>query len=251
MPNKPITEAQIGRLLGLTTLPIELTLCVPDNYQSSSTSSEHMTFYRRWRDIRHGHYDGLIVTGAPVELLPFESVSYWSGLCAIFDWARKRAMNSLYICWSAQAALYHFHGVMKHILPSKLFGVFRQRVIRNDARLTRGFGDYFPAPVSRYTEIREAELPPTQGLAVLISSRESGICLIEDQRHRATYMFNHLEYDADTLGREYKRDVGQGKTIDLPQNYYPGDDPQRAPINIWRPHGRLFFSNWLSQGLTA
>src|SRR4029453_2181786 len=179
MPNKIVTETQIARLLGATSMMVELTLCVPDSYRSKTAPADHMaSFYRPWTHVRDEHFDGLIVTGAPVEALPFEDVTYWSDLCAIFDWARARPISSLYICWAAQAALYHFHGVPKHRLPEKMFGVFRHRVTNNDSHLLRGFGDEFPAPVSRHTEVRAADLPAQAGLTVLAVSADAGLCVV-------------------------------------------------------------------------
>jgi homoserine O-succinyltransferase/O-acetyltransferase len=245
MPNKAVTETQIARLIGGTSIPVELTLCLPDGYRSRSTPVDHMAFYQPWSNIQHEQFDALIVTGAPIEALPFEDVAYWSGLCAIFDWARARAMSSLYICWAAQAALYHYYGVPKHLLPRKIFGVFRQRVIASAPRLLRGFGEEFPVPVSRHTEVRASDLPTEAGLTVLAASSEAGLCLVEDRANRALYMFNHLEYDAETLRDEFFRDRRAGKPIDFPHGYFPGEDPLRRPANVWRPYGHLLFNNWL------
>jgi len=246
MPNKAVTETQIARLLGGTSIPVELTLCLPDGYRSRSTPVDHLALYRPWTSLRHEQFHALIVTGAPIEALPFEEVTYWSGLCAIFDWARAQAISSLYICWAAQAALYRLHGVRKHWLPRKMFGVFRQRVSSGGSRLLRGFGEEFPVPVSRHTEVRNADLPIDAGLTVLAASPEAGLCLVED-RGSAVYMFNHLEYDADTLRDEFLRDRQAGKPIDLPRAYFPGDDPQRAPMNVWRPYAHLLYANWLGE----
>ncbi len=246
MPNKVVTETQIARLLGATSIPVELNLCVPDSYRSKTAPADHMaSFYRPWTHVRDGQFDGLIVTGAPVETFPFEDVTYWSDLCAIFDWARSRTISSLYICWAAQAALYHFHGVAKHRLPEKMFGIFRHRLTNEDSRLLSGFGQAFPAPVSRHTEVRAADLPAQAGLTVLAISSDAGLCLVEDRGNRAVYMFNHLEYDAGTLGEEFRRDQLAGQPIGIPCNYFPDNDPERSPENIWRPYGHLLFANWL------
>jgi homoserine O-succinyltransferase len=247
MPNKALTEMQIARLLGGTSIPVELTLCLPDGYRSKSTPADHMALYRPWTKIRHEPFDALIVTGAPIEALPFEDVAYWSGLCAIFDWARVRAIGSLYICWAAQAALYRFRGVPKHPLSQKMFGVFRQRVTAGGSGLLRGFGGEFPAPASRHTEVRAADLPIAAGLTVLAASAEAGLCLVEDRGNRAVYMFNHLEYDAETLRNEFLRDQQAGKPVGIPRGYFPGDDPRREPANVWRPYGHLLFANWLGE----
>jgi len=248
MPSKTATEAQICRLLGASSIPVAVTLCVPDAYRSKTTPASHLaSFYRRWSQVRDQHCDGLIVTGAPIETVPFEDVSYWSDLTAMLDWARSGIAGSLYICWAAQAALYHFHGVPKHPLPAKLSGVFRQRVASRDSRLLRGFGAEFPVPVSRYTEVRTADLPAAAGLSVLADSPDTGLCLLEDRDNRAIYMFNHFEYDADTLREEFLRDRLAGKPIEVPSNYFPDDDPTRPVPNVWRPSANLFFANWLDE----
>jgi homoserine O-succinyltransferase len=247
MPNKAVTETQIARLVGGTSIPVELTLCLPEGYRSRSTPVDHMALYQPWTSIHHEQFDALIVTGAPIEALPFEDVAYWSGLCAVFDWARARAISSLYICWAAQAALYRFRGVPKHRLPRKMFGVFRQRVTGGASRLLRGFGEEFPVPVSRHTEVRAADLPIEAGLTVLAASAEAGLCLVEDRGNRALYMFNHLEYDAETLRDEFFRDQQAGKPVGIPRSYFPGDDPRLAPANVWRPYGHLLFANWLGE----
>ena len=247
MPNKPVTETQIARLLGATSIPVELTLCLPDGYRSRSTPAEHLAHYRPWSSLRHEPFHALIVTGAPIEALPFQEVTYWPGLCAIFDWAQARAIAALYICWAAQAALYHRHGVPKHKLPRKMFGIFRQQVSNGGSPLLRGFSEEFPVPVSRHTEIRAADLPAEAGLTVLASSETAGLCLLGERDRRAVYMFNHLEYDAGTLRDEFLRDRQAGKPVDLPCGYFPNDDPERPPVNSWRPYGHLLFANWLGE----
>lgn len=248
MPNKAVTETQIARLLGATPLSVELTLCVPDSYRSTKTPPAHIAaFYRTWSRIRDERFDGIVVTGAPVETLPFEDVTYWADLCAIFDWAVSRNIAGFHICWAAQAALHHFHGVPKHQLAEKKFGVFRHRVTNARSPLLRGFGEEFPAPVSRHTEVRAANLSAQAGLDVLAASAEGGLCLVEDRAKRAVCMFNHLEYDAGTLGEEFVRDRSAGKQIALPCDYFPDDDPERMPANVWRRYGHLLFANWLGE----
>lgn len=245
MPDKIATETQFARLLGAAAVPVELVFSVPDSYSTSSAPPGHMAaFYRPWSRVSGESLDGLIVTGAPIETLPFEAVTYWSELCDIFDHARSRGIAGFYVCWAAQAALRHFHGVPKHELPAKVFGVFRHRVLKPDSPLLRGFGTEFPTPVSRHTEIRAGELPA--GVTVLANSTESGLCLVEDRANHALCMFNHLEYDAGTLAAEFHRDRRAGSLIDPPRHYFPDDDPERAPDNSWRPHAHLLFSNWLS-----
>ncbi len=248
MPNKIVTETQICRLLGATPIPVALTLCLPDSYRSKTTPASHIaSFYRPWSQIRDERFDGLVVTGAPIETLPFEDVTYWSDLLAILDWAKSRITSSLYICWAAQAALHHFHAVPKHQLPTKISGVFPQRVASADSPLLRGFGAEFPAPVSRYTEVRAGDLPAQAGLTVLADSPDAGLCLIEDRDNRAVYMFNHLEYDAGTLREEFLRDRLAGKPVSVPSNYFPNDDPARSALNVWRPPAYLLFGNWLGE----
>jgi homoserine O-succinyltransferase len=248
MPNKIVTETQICRLLGATPIPVALTLCLPDSYRSKTTPASHVaSFYRPWSQIRDEQFDGLIVTGAPIETLPFEDVTYWPDLLAILDDARARIASSLYICWAAQAALYHFRAVPKHPLPAKISGVYRQRVADADSRLLKGFGEQFPVPVSRYTEVRAGDLAASAGLTVLADSADTGLCLIEDRGNRAVYMFNHLEYDAETLREEFLRDRLAGKPADVPSNYFPNDDAARSPANVWRPLAYLLFSNWLDE----
>ena len=248
MPEKPITEVQVARLLGESAYCIEPAFFLPDGHRAKTTSASHIAaHYERWSNIRRRRFDGLIVTGAPVELLPFEDVTYWHELTTIFDWARSRAVPGLYICWAAQAALWHFHGVRKRRLPAKMFGVFAHRVAAPQAPLMKGLAQGFPVPVSRHTEVAAADLPKDRGLQILADSDESGLCLVQDTPNRATYMFNHLEYDADTLAREYWRDLRAGASVPAPRNYFPDDDPGRAPVQSWRGSARILFRNWLHE----
>jgi homoserine O-succinyltransferase len=208
MPKKADAEMQIARLLGATAHAVELTLVIPDGYRPKTAPAAHIAaFYQRWGAVRERDFDGLIVTGAPIETLPFEEVSYWDQMTEILDWAAARGCPAYYICWAAQAALYHYHGVPKHALAEKAFGVYRHRVRAREAALLRGFGADFPVPVSRHTEVRAADLPRGRGLEVLAESDAAGLCLIADPKRAATYMFNHLEYDADSLAAEYRRDL--------------------------------------------
>ena len=248
MPNKPDTETQICRVLAETAYRVTPRFFVPDSYRSKTTPADHIdAFYARWSQIRDCEFDGLIVTGAPVETLLFEDVTYWRELCAIFDWARTRIGESFYICWAAQAALQFFHGVPKHELPEKMFGVFPHRLVRPDAPLLRGLEEGFPIPVSRHTAVREDDLPGGRGIEVLAASAESGLGLVRDRHNRAVYMFNHLEYDADTLSREYFRDLREGRPVPLPRHYFPDDDPARCPAQSWRGSARILFRNWLDE----
>jgi homoserine O-succinyltransferase len=248
MPDRPTTETQFARLLGGGSVDVALTLALPDSHDpKGAAGAAHVAaFYKRWSEIADRSFDALIVTGAPVEHLPFEAVHYWSELTRIFDRAAATVRGSYYVCWAAQAALYHFHGVAKHPLPRKAFGVFEQRITAFDAPLLRGLGQSFPTPVSRHTEVRRAELPRDRGVVPLAASQQSGLCLVEDRRNRALYMFNHLEYDADTLGREFARDRASGAEIALPVGYFPGDDPAAPPLNRWRHAAEILFANWLA-----
>lgn len=246
MPDRPTTETQFARLLGSASLDVALTLAIPDSHDPKTTPAAHIhRFYRRWSEIVDRRFDGLIVTGAPVEHLPFTGVHYWPELTRVFDWARTRLRGSYYVCWAAQAALKHFHDAEKHALAEKAFGVFPQRVTVGGAALMRGLGEMFPTPVSRHTEVRCAEIPWRHGLLPLAASPRSGLCLAEDRPNRAVYMFNHLEYDAGTLRDEFLRDRSAGKPAGIPVNYFPEDDPARAPQNVWRPFAHLLFRNWL------
>ncbi|MEQ8602346.1 MAG: homoserine O-succinyltransferase [Marivibrio sp.] len=248
MPQKQKTETQIARLIGATPLQIELTLVTTGSYVPGNVSRHHLSnFYRPWDEVRDQKFDGFIVTGAPVETLPFEEVKYWDELCRIFDWTQTNVTSTLDICWGAQAALKHFHGVEKYELPRKMFGVYPHRVEASTAPLMRGFCDEVSIPVSRHTETRRADLEALEGVEILLDSEEAGLCMAEDRPRRQIYMLNHLEYDARTLGDEYERDLGEGKPIDLPKYYYPGDDPAREPRNVWRSHGHLFIANWINQ----
>lgn len=247
MPRKETTETQWARLIGSTPLQIELTLITTGSYKPTHVSPEHMrAFYRPWEDVAKEKFDAFIITGAPIEKLPFENVYYWRELQEILDWTQTNVFRSLDLCWGGQAALYHFHGVPKHMLPSKRFGVFRHRVRDSGNPLLRGFDDNFPVPVSRHTETREEDVAQVPGLEVLVDSDEAGLCMIEDKALGHVYMFNHLEYDARTLGDEYRRDVNEGLEIKLPAHYYPDDNPSREPLNTWRSHGHIFVANWIN-----
>ena len=246
MPNKVRTETQFARLIGATPLQIELTLIRMTGHTSKNTPAEHLeAFYTSFAEARARRFDGLIITGAPIEKLPFEAVDYWAELQTVFDWTQTNVQRTFAICWGAQAMLHHFHGTPKHALPAKAFGCYRHRNRAPASPYLRGVSDDFIVPVSRWTEVREAELPP--GLDVLMSSPETGPCLVEDAAHRALYMFNHIEYDTSSLAEEYQRDVAMGAPIALPAHYFPGDDPTRAPENRWRSHAHLLFGNWINE----
>jgi len=244
MPNKVSTETQLARLLGATPLQIELTLVRMTDHVARNTPADHMdAFYRPWAELAEERFDGFVMTGAPVERLPFEAVGYWQELQQIFEWTQSNVHRTLTICWSAQAALHHFYGVPKHELEEKAFGIFRQRNLEPSSPFLRGFSDDFAIPVSRWTEVRREDLPQDKGLRVLADSFATGLCLVEDPAHRALHMFNHVEYDTRTLADEFERD-GKGA---LPIDYFPGDDPERPPENRWRSHAHLLFGNWVNE----
>jgi homoserine O-succinyltransferase len=252
MPDKPKTETQLARLLGASPLQVELALLTTSTYRPNNVPLSHLqSFYQTWQEVKEERFDGLIVTGAPIELLPFEEVKYWKELCQIYDWSRTHTHSQLFICWGAQAALYHFHGVPKHPLASKRFGIYVHYVTeQSDSRrptLLRGFDDYFSVPVSRHTEVRAADLPAAAGLNVLATSNAAGLCLLHEPRHRTVYMFNHLEYDTYTLRDEYIRDAHSRETVALPVSYFPDDDPEKPPRNCWRAYAHLLFGNWLNE----
>ena len=248
MPNKIRTETQFARLIGASPLQVELTLVKITSHSPKNTPAEHMlAFYEDWEAVRGEKFDGFIVTGAPIELLEFEDVTYWEELTRIFDWTRTNVHASMNICWGAQAALHHFHQVPKHALPKKVFGVYRHRNLNPASPFLRGFSDDFSIPVSRWTENHRADLPVNAGLEVLMESDEAGLCLINDPAHNALHMFNHVEYDTNSLGEEYWRDVNAGKPIDLPANYFPKNDPHVQPENRWRSHAHLLFGNWINE----
>jgi homoserine O-succinyltransferase len=248
MPEKILTETQFARLIGATPLQIELTLVRMSEHTPKTTAPEHMeSFYQPFADIRSRKFDGLIVTGAPIEHLAFDDVTYWDELRAVFDWSQTHVHSTFGVCWGAMAMIRHFHGVDKHMLPKKAFGCFRHRNMAPASPYLRGFSDDCIIPVSRWTEMREAEIEALPGLVQLLGSDEVGPCLVEDPDHRALYVFNHLEYDSDTLQREYQRDVAAGRDIGVPVNYFPDDDPTRPPLNRWRSHAHLLYGNWINE----
>ena len=248
MPNKIKTETQFARLLGATPLQVELTLVKITNHVARHTPNEHMiSFYRNWEDVKAEKFDGFIVTGAPIEQMPFEEVTYWDELRRIFDWTQTNVHASFNICWGAQAAVHHFHGMPKYDLPQKAFGVYRHRNLAPTSPYLRGVSDDFSIPVSRWTEVRRADIPAASGMKVLMESDEAGLCLLEDPAHRSLHMFNHIEYDSSSLGEEYFRDRNASVPIAMPRNYFPQDDPERQPENRWRSHAHLLFGNWINE----
>ena len=247
MPDKIKTETQITRLVGATPLQIEMTLLSTSSYTPRNTSAEHMlAFYQPWEAVREQKFDGLIITGAPIEKLPFEEVIYWPELHEIFDWTQTNVHDTFNICWAGQAALYHFYGINKRELPKKRFGLYDHTIVTPNSVMLRGFPDVFPVPISRYTEVCEEEIPNDPNLRILAASAEAGVCLIRDHKRHQVYMFNHLEYDTATLGDEYRRDAEVGEKTALPVNYFPNDDPKQPARNQWRGLGHLLIGNWIN-----
>jgi homoserine O-succinyltransferase len=248
MPKKIQTETQFARLIGATPLQIDLHLIRMSEHQTKTTAAEHMeTFYRPFQEVKAEKFDGLIITGAPIEHLPFEAVTYWGELCEVMDWTQSHVHSTFGVCWGGMAMINHFHGVPKHPLPAKAFGCFRHTILAPASPYLRGFSDDFVIPVSRWTEMRQAEIDAAPGLVTLLGSDRVGPCLVEDAGRRALYIFNHFEYDRDTLKQEYDRDIGNGTPIEVPLDYFPDDDPARAPLNRWRSHAHLLYGNWINE----
>ncbi|MEI4194894.1 homoserine O-acetyltransferase MetA [Roseovarius sp. E0-M6] len=250
MPKKIQTENQFARLIGATPLQIELSLIRMTEHQARNTAADHMeSFYRPFSEVAESgeKFDGLIVTGAPIEHLDFDAVTYWEELRQVFDWTQSHVHSTFGVCWGGMAMINHFHGVAKHMLSEKAFGCFRHRNMAPSSPYLRGFSDDCVIPVSRWTEMRAAEIADAPGLTILLHSDDVGPCLVEDPGHRAIYIFNHLEYDSDTLKQEYDRDIANGTPIALPCNYYPDDDPACQPQNRWRSHAHLLYGNWINQ----
>ena len=248
MPNKIRTETQIARLLGATPLQVELTLVRVGNHIAKNTPEDHLiTFYQTWEEVAERKFDGFIITGAPIELLPFEQVTYWDELTRILDWTTTNVHSSLFICWGAMAAAWHFHGIPKHTLKKKAFGVFRHGNNAPASPYLAGFSDDFAIPVSRWTEVRAADIPAGSSLELLMESDQTGPCLLAEKTANRLYVFNHIEYDSTSLKEEYDRDVAAGVPIAVPHDYYPDDDPARPPLNRWRSHAHLLFGNWINQ----
>ncbi|MBM3615704.1 MAG: homoserine O-succinyltransferase [Alphaproteobacteria bacterium] len=250
MPKKIQTENQFARLIGATPLQIDFHLIRMSEHQTRNTAAEHMeTFYRPFAEVEASgeKFDGLIITGAPIEHLPFEEVTYWDELRRVMDWTQTNVHSTFGVCWGGMAMIYYFHGVKKHMLDAKAFGCFRHQNLNPTSRYLRGFSDDFVIPVSRWTEVRQPEIDGAPGLRTLLGSAEVGPCLVEDPCHRALYIFNHFEYDSDTLKQEYDRDIAAGTPINVPLNYYPDDNPANPPKNRWRSHGHLLYGNWVNE----
>jgi len=249
MPKKIQTENQFARLIGATPLQIDFQLIRMSEHQTKNTAAEHMeTFYRPFRDVQASgeKFDGLIITGAPIEHLPFEEVTYWDELRRVMDWTQTHVHSTFGVCWGGMALAWHFHRLPKHDLAAKAFGCFSHRNLAPASPLLRGFSDEFVLPVSRWTEMRQDDIDRA-GLSTLLTSDDSGPCMVDDPDHRAVYLINHLEYDSDTLKQEYDRDVANGTPINVPLNYYPKDDPSMPPLNRWRSHAHLLYGNWINE----
>lgn len=247
MPTKIVTETQLLRKLSNTPLQINVQLLKTSSHVSQNTDSHHLdSFYTTFAQIRSNHYDGMIITGAPVENLDFEAVDYWEELCQIMEWTRTHVHSTFHICWGAQAGLYYHYHIQKHTLPHKLFGIYQHQIIRKQSPLFRGFDDRFYAPHSRYTEVCPEDLTAIPELELLAVSDEAGVFGVKSADNRRFFIFAHPEYDEDTLAREYFRDVDKGLDIAVPAHYFPHDDPTQAPIVNWRSAGQLLYTNWLN-----
>ena len=247
MPTKIVTETQLLRKLSNTPLQIEVELLQTASYVGHNTDASHLTsFYTTFDRVKDRKYDGLIITGAPVENLDFQDVDYWDELCRIMEWSKTNVHSTLHICWGAQAGLYYHHGIEKYALPKKVFGVFEHQVLKPSSPLFRGFDDYFFAPHSRYTEVHAADIKAKEGLELLSTSREAGVFAVKTEDSRQFFLLGHPEYDPDTLAKEYWRDRSKGLDIAVPAHYFPGDDPMAEPVVRWRSAGQLLYTNWLN-----
>ena len=247
MPNKTVTETQLSRLLGNSPLQVEIELIHTKSHVPTHTSKEYLlSFYKTFDDIKHRNFDGMIITGAPVEKLPFEEVNYWEELCEIMEWSKKHVTSTFHICWGAQAGLYYHYGINKYDLPKKMFGVFEHTADYKRSILLRGFDDKFMVPHSRHTSVKREDIEKDDRLKILASSEEAGVYIVSTEGGKQIFVSGHSEYDADTLKNEYDRDVNAGLEIDIPQNYFEDDDPKKSPVVSWRSHANLLYSNWLN-----
>ena len=247
MPTKIVTETQLLRLLGNSPIQVDVDLLKTKTYESKNTAREHLeAFYKVFDDVKDQKYDGLIITGAPVEIMDFGDVEYWQELCDIMEWSKTHVTSTLHICWGAQAGLYYHFGVEKELLPKKLSGVYNHKVKKKNTKLLRGFDDEFYAPHSRYTKSVSEQIKNNENLDILAESKEAGELLISSKDRKMLFITGHMEYDADTLATEYFRDVDKGINPDVPENYFPGNDPKKAPVVKWRSAATLLFSNWIN-----
>ena len=247
MPTKIATETQIARLLANTPLQVHMTLLQTVSHEATHVSAAHLeAFYKTFDEVKHNRYDGMIITGAPVEHLPFEEVDYWEEICKIMDWTKTHVHSTFHICWAAQAALYYHYGIPKYPLPEKLSGVFRHTLLTPKSRLFRGFDSEFWAPHSRHTEVRREDIEKVPQLKVMAVSDEAGVYAVCSEDSRQFFITGHSEYDADTLALEYKRDLEKGLNPKIPAHYFPDDDPAKQPVLKWRAHSTLIYTNWLN-----
>ena len=247
MPTKIATETQLARLLGNSPLQVDMEFLQTASHTPKNTSAEHMiSFYKHFEDIKDNKYDGLIITGAPVEQMPFEEVEYWDELCRIMEWSKTNVTSTFHICWGAQAGLYYHYGIQKYPLDKKLFGVFLHKAEYKRSMLLRGFDDEFWVPQSRHTTVLREDIEKHPELKILASSEEAGVYAVATERGKQIFITGHSEYDADTLKNEYLRDKNAGLPIDVPKNYFPNDDDTKEPVVRWRSHANLIYSNWLN-----
>ena len=247
MPLKITTETDLVRLLSNTPLQLDINFMKLKSHTPKNTPIEHMMmFYRDFESMRNEKFDGMIITGAPVETMDYEEVTYWDEIVEIFNWARTHVTSTLYICWAAQAGLYHFYGVPKYPLPKKMFGIFEQHTLVPKMPIFRGFDDRFMMPHSRHTEIRKEDVLARPELSLIAESEDSGVSIVMARNGREFFITGHLEYAPNTLDNEYRRDVGVRDDVELPRNYYRNDDPSQSPVVTWRAHANLFYSNWIN-----
>lgn len=247
MPEKEKTETHLLRLLGNSPLQVNITLIFPKTHQPKTTAKSHLdSFYTTFENIKQRKFDGMIITGAPIEHLEFEEVTYWDELKEIMEWTKTNVTSTLHICWGAQAGLYHHYGIQKYELDEKIFGIFEHRVLKENVRLLRGFDDLFYIPHSRYTEVLREDIDRVRELSILCESEEAGATVVVNESGSQIYITGHFEYDACTLRDEYVRDINKGIEIALPKNYFPNDNPKKLPLHTWRSHANLLFSNWLN-----
>lgn len=247
MPNKIETETQLSRLLGNSPLQVDLTLMHTKSHISKNTSKEHLfTFYKTFDDVKNERFDGMIITGAPVEQMDFEDVEYYPELCSIMEWSKTNVHSTFHICWGAQAGLYYHYGIKKYPVDKKIFGVFPHKVVYKRSILFRGFDDEFMVPQSRHTTLKTEEIKAVKELKILAESEETGVYAVSSRNGRQIFITGHSEYDKNTLKNEYFRDLSLGKEIDLPKNYFLKDDPKKEPVVSWRAHANLLYSNWLN-----
>ena len=247
MPTKIETETQILRRLSNTPLQIDITLLQTSTYKASHVPGEHMiAFYQTFDEIKEDNYDGMIITGAPVEMMDYEEVDYWEELCSIFEWTKTHVHSTFHICWGAQAALYYHYGIPKYIMEEKISGVFAHTMVNSKARLFRGFDDVFYVPHSRHTEVRAEDIEKVPQLRILSTSEEAGVYVVATEDNTQFFIMGHSEYDWDTLKKEYDRDVSQGLDPQVPRHYFPDDDPAKRPVMNWAAHAQWIYSNWIN-----